>query len=76
MIWAMIFVACMPDALHGPECHELAIDGWPTFSACEVNRPFVRRMLRGRFDAEGWGAATIDAGRCAPIEPEPPGIAM
>lgn len=76
MIWVMVFSVCMPDALRGPDCHEMQIARWTGFATCEVNRPFVRRMLRDSLDATGLGAAEIDAGRCVPSQPTPPGELM
>lgn len=75
MMWAAVFVICMPDALRGDVCVQAVFDGLPGFTSCEVQRPAMRRILLLDAEAAGLGAASIDAGRCEPAEIELPGVA-
>lgn len=69
MMWAVVFVVCMPDALRGPQCDYAVVSGFSGFTTCEVNRPFTRRMVSQRLIADGLGAASINSGSCV-TEPE------
>lgn len=76
MIWAAVFVICMPDALRGPVCAEHRFEGMAGFTVCEIQRPDMRRAIRARLEAAGLGAASVDAGRCEPYQPPRPGVLM
>ena len=66
MTWIAVFVICWPDALRGDQCPEVQIGGWPTETACHVDRPFARQMLILQLQAAGYGAVSVDDGVCVP----------
>lgn len=68
-VWALIFVACMPNAMTGAQCGTIPVGPFDSETACEVNRPMIRRVIAESLIQQGYGAATLDAGTCAPLPP-------
>ena len=69
--WVMAFLACMPNALTGPECVEIEIGPFFSETQCMVAEPVVRRALAADLIAMGYGAAQLSEGLCH--MPPPPG---
>ena len=73
MWWVVVFLACAPAT---GDCVSYTARVWPTLTACEIDRPAMRRDLTARLAAAGQGHLVLDGGTCRPetLPPAPPGV--